>query len=242
MESRNPLSTKLLKIMEEKKSNLCIAADGMSIEKTLRLIEKVGNHICILKIHSEHFGGTMPHDEYMKILFECKKKYNFLLFQDAKFYDGAETIRLNYESLWAKYVDIVTIVPLCDQNLKALAEGAQNVTLPDDEPRGCLAVCELSFANMVPQDSQKFLEVAERNPDICIGIVAQKLPKRPGMIKAVPGINLKSNSDGKNQQWRTPDKIKADGADIFIVGRGITSLPESEWESAAVEYKELCYG
>lgn len=241
MASQNPLTKKLLKIIEDKKSNICVAADGMSIEKTLRLVEKIGKHICILKIHSEHFGGSMPHDEYMKILFASKKKYNFLLFQDAKFYDGAETIRLNYESLWAKYVDIVTIVPLCDQNLKALTEAVRNVKVPDDEPRGCLAVCEMSFANMVPQDCQKFLEVAERNPDICIGIVAQKLCKKPGMIKAVPGVNLQSKSDGKNQQWRTPEQIKEDGADIFIVGRGITSLPESEWESAVIKYKELCY-
>jgi orotidine 5'-phosphate decarboxylase subfamily 1 len=237
----NPLTRKLLSIRDEKKTNLCIAADGMSIEKTLRLIEKVGNHICILKIHSRQFGDDKPHKEYMERLYEYKKKYNFLLFEDAKFFDGAETVRLDYESHFAKYVDIVTVVPLGDDILKAIARGAKNAQLPDDEPRGCLAVCELSFANIIPLESEKYLEVAQRNSDICIGFIGQKLPKVANMIKAVPGVNLQNKTDGVNQQWRTPDQIKGDGADIFIVGRGVTSYPESEWESLAVKYKELCY-
>lgn len=241
----HPLVKKLFKIIMDKQTNLCLAADEMSMEKLLKLIEKVGPHICMLKIHSEQLGGKAPHDEHMATLYACKKRYNFLLFEDRKFFDGANTVRASYEALFAKYIDIVTVVPdFNDAIFRAIKEGASNQVDLAEEPRGCLAVCELSFANIIRPNGQQLLEVAERNSDICVGIIAQKLQvsDRNNMIKASPGVNLGARSDGTNQQWRSPDEVLTDGADILIVGRGITSAPEHEWETLAVRYKEFCFG
>lgn len=214
------------------------------MDQMLKLIERVGRHICILKIHSAQFGTNLSHDGKMQLLYDLKKKYNFLLFEDAKFFDGPETVRGVYQSSFAKYVDIVTVVPdFQDAIFNAIEAGAKNLELGEDEPRGCLAVCELSFANVIRPEGEKLLEIAERNQSICVGIIAQKLQvsDRSNMIKATPGVHLQKSDDGNSQQWRTPEKILEDGTDVMIVGRGITLAPEDEWESLAIQYKEQCF-
>lgn len=47
----HPLASKLLKIMEEKKSNLCVSADVTSSEELLQLADSLGPSICMLKTH-----------------------------------------------------------------------------------------------------------------------------------------------------------------------------------------------
>ena len=47
----HPLASKLLKIMEEKQSNLCVSADVTSSEELLQLAESLGPKICMLKTH-----------------------------------------------------------------------------------------------------------------------------------------------------------------------------------------------
>lgn len=47
----HPLASKLLKIMEEKQSNLCVSADVTSSDELLQLAESLGPKICMLKTH-----------------------------------------------------------------------------------------------------------------------------------------------------------------------------------------------
>ena len=47
----HPLGSKLLQIMEEKKSNLCVAADVTSCTELLALADTLGPKICLLKTH-----------------------------------------------------------------------------------------------------------------------------------------------------------------------------------------------
>ncbi|MEQ2160340.1 hypothetical protein GOODEAATRI_032724 [Goodea atripinnis] len=49
----HPLASKLLKIMEEKQSNLCISADVTSGKELLQLAESLGPKICMLKTHCD---------------------------------------------------------------------------------------------------------------------------------------------------------------------------------------------
>ena len=232
-----PLLQKLFRIMIDKKTNLCVAADGMSIEKTMRLIDKVGPHICILKLHCGHFGRIT--EEILQQLYNAKKRYNFLLFEDAKFADGPEAVRLTYEACFVKYIDIVTVYPDITKIFKGIDQAVSNANLPPDEPRGCLAVCDLSFAGVDRPNSERFIEVAEKNSPICIGIIGQKtqINDKYNMIKASPGVNLDRKGDNMDQQWRPPKQVLEDGADILIVGRGITTHPEDQWESLAIKYK-----
>lgn len=47
----HPLASKLLRTMEEKRSNLCVSADVTSSEELLRLADSLGPSVCLLKTH-----------------------------------------------------------------------------------------------------------------------------------------------------------------------------------------------
>lgn len=47
----HPLASKLLKIMEEKQSNLCVSADVTSSKELLQLADSLGPKVCVLKTH-----------------------------------------------------------------------------------------------------------------------------------------------------------------------------------------------
>lgn len=47
----HPLAAKLLNIMEEKQSNLCLSADVTTSEELLELADSLGPSICLLKTH-----------------------------------------------------------------------------------------------------------------------------------------------------------------------------------------------
>lgn len=61
----HPLGSKLLKIMEEKQSNLCVSADVTSSEELLHMADSLGPSVCILKTHVD-------------ILKVCEKALKFL--------------------------------------------------------------------------------------------------------------------------------------------------------------------
>lgn len=239
--SEHPLLKKLFKIIAEKKTNLCVAANFETIEETLNFVDKVGRHICILKTQCERNGEVS--EKNLKLLYEKKKKFNFLLFEDRKFNDGEETIKSIYK-MYVKYVDLVTVSPnFGDPIFNAIRTAAGEAKLSIDEPRGCLAVCEYSFAGYTGADPKLLLNIARRNSDICVGIIAQSLHVDDDctLVKLTPGVHLSRTSDGANQQWKHPAKVVANGADVIIVGRGIASAPSEELEQVACKYKEIAF-
>lgn len=235
---QSPLLRKLFGIMLEKKTNLCVAADLGDTASILKLAEEVGPHICLLKIHSENVGEVKKSD--LSQLNELKKKFNFLLFEDRKFFDGGKVVEQCYKNTYSDYVDLVTVFPNGgDAIFQAIRDGSKHV----DEPRGCLAVCELSFIGVIQPDAAKLLEVAERNRPTCVGIVAQSLnvSDDSSMIKLSPGVHLNRAGDDHNQQWRAPEEVMSSGTDVIIVGRGITEASRGQWGNLAKEYKELAW-
>lgn len=244
--SKNPLLKKLFKIIIEKQSNLCVAVDFSTLEETIDFIDRCGKHICIVKTHPQKYkdAGT---EESLAKLFAKKKEHNFLLFSDEKYYDSPDVVREMYEYTCMKYADLVTMVPVSgDDSFKAFRLALNNSQLPDDEPRGCLAVCEVSFGSFdaaSPKDPQGCLEVAARNSDFCLGIVAQNLriPDGCDMIKATPGVHLCRTDGGLSQKWKPPSDAIGRGADIVIVGRGIIASPKDEQEMVCCQYKEASY-
>lgn len=239
--SDKPLMKKLFKIITEKKTNLCVAANFDTIEDCLKLVDKIGNHICMLKTQSLGYEGCP--EENLRLLYEKKKKYNFLLFEDIKYNDGPEINARYYKNTCVKYVDLVTVDAACgNETFQELEKVAKNAELPIDEPRGCLLVCELSFKGHEQPDPIKALSKAESNR-FCAGIIAQKLnvSEPLSLFKATPGVHLSSSSDGLGQQWNHPSVVVGNGADVLIVGRGIVSSPENDWENLTIAYKEASY-
>ena len=65
----------------------------------------------------------------------------------------------------------------------------------------------------------------------------------PDFIQMTPGVSLVSRGDNLGQNYVSiEDAIKERGADIIIVGRGITSCPnEKMMIETAKQYKELAW-
>ena len=80
--------------------------------------------------------------------------------------------------------------------------------------------------------------MAEHENSFAMGLVCQsRLSQRPDLLQLTPGVNMASKGDSLGQQYVTPtNAVLERGADVIIVGRGITRA-ENVAETAA-KYKE----
>ncbi|XP_018493903.1 LOW QUALITY PROTEIN: uridine 5'-monophosphate synthase-like [Galendromus occidentalis] len=220
--AKHPVSAKLLKFVNKKKTNLCVAIDVETTAELLELTSKVAPYVCAVKTHVDQLSDFV----YEKVIPELKRlseEHSFLLFEDRKFGDIGETVRAQYGggvfkiSEWA---DIVTVhgVPGAGviQGLKSAAS----------EKNACIIVAEMSSAGALTDDSYKkaCASMVESNADFVIGTVSQsRVVKSPEFIQFTPGVNFELSGDGKGQQYVPPEVAISDrGADIVIVGRGVT--------------------
>lgn len=75
-----------------------------------------------------------------------------------------------------------------------------------------------------------------------LGIVCQSslFQNNPGMLQLTPGIQIGSKQDNLGQQYNTPDHAILElGADIAVVGRGITKAVDPQ--AMALKYQELLW-
>ena len=98
----NPLAIKLLKLMSDKKTNLALSADVTCKKKLLELANILGPYICILKTHIDIIEDFDA--ELITRLQNLAVQHNFLLFEDRKFADIGNTVRLQY---FAKIVSVI---------------------------------------------------------------------------------------------------------------------------------------
>ena len=216
----NKTAQKLLTIMEQKKTNLAVAADVTSKKELLALADIVGPEICLLKTHIDII------DDFDQDLIEQLKKlatkHTFLLFEDRKFADIGNTTRLQYEGGMyriADWADMITAhtVPgpgiIDGLKLAGLKRGRGVILLPQMSSKGTLAIGNYT---------QETIKMAQQHTDFVIGFIARDLDNNdPHFIRFTPGIKLKTGSDNLGQQYWTPERALKSGADIIIVGRGI---------------------
>lgn len=124
--AKNEVSRALLNIMDQKNTNLCLAADLCKTADILNLVQSVGPYICLLKTHVDFIEDFS--EDFGKKLQALARKHNFLVMEDRKFADIGNTVESQYTkgvykiSSWA---DLVTVHSLPgDGILKALKEAA----------------------------------------------------------------------------------------------------------------------
>lgn len=81
----SPVAAYLLRLIEIKKTNLCVSADVNTTRELLQLAEEVGDSICLLKTHADIINDFGPRT--IEGLKEIAAKKHFLVFEDRKFGD-----------------------------------------------------------------------------------------------------------------------------------------------------------
>ncbi|KAJ8926373.1 hypothetical protein NQ314_021262 [Rhamnusium bicolor] len=238
--AKNPVAAELFQIMATKQTNLCVAADLTISTDILNLAEQVGPYICVFKTHIDIIEDFHPN--LLKPLQEIAERHNFILFEDRKFADIGKTVELQYSkgiyqvSSWAKLVTAHSITG--KGVLDAIKE---SVGL---EKRGVFLLAETSAAGSLINENytEATLTLAEQYPELIAGIVCQSplFLQTPGLIQLTPGVQLEAKSDNLGQQYNSPESVILEkGADVAVVGRGITKSAKPE--IAAEKYKNLLW-
>jgi uridine monophosphate synthetase len=232
----NPLGQALFELMAEKQTNLSIAADVTSGEELLEIAASLGSEICVLKTHIDIVKDFSP--ALVTKLLTLAKKHNFLIFEDRKFADIGNTVKLQYQegvyqiSDWAHIIN-AHVVPG-----PGIIEGLRSVGLR--QSRGLLLIASMSSKGNLADSAyqKKCVKLALEYDGFVIGFIAtDKLDAKPYFIKFMPGINLANTSDKLKQQYVSPkEAIMERGADVIIVGRGIYESPSPK--EIAIKYRK----
>lgn len=222
--TKSEVSKTLFKIMELKKTNLCIAADLTKAEDILNLVEQTGPYICLLKTHADIIEDFSVN--FVNSLKSLAEKHNFLIMEDRKFADIGNTVSLQYAKgsyLISSWADLVTAHSLPGAGI---LKGLRSALNGNSKTRGVFLLSEMSSeGNLItPEYSAKTLDMAADNKysDFVSGIVSQSSISSVGLIQLTPGVKIEEGVDSLGQQYNTPEYIVNEkGADIAVVGRGI---------------------
>nr|XP_057938116.1 uridine 5'-monophosphate synthase [Doryrhamphus excisus] len=231
------LGSKLLTIMVDKQSNLCLSADVSSSEELLHMADTLGPKICLLKTHVDILKDfTVAFSQKLQAVAE---KHNFLIFEDRKFADIGNTVKHQYEggvyqiSSWSHIVNAHAVPG------PGVVSGLASVGRPLG--RGCLLIAQMSSqGSLVNEEYTKaVVKMAEENSDFVMGFICgSKITKRPEFIHMTPGVQMKAGGDALGQQYNTPEEVIYNkGSDVIIVGRGILEAPDRL--EAAEAYRKL---
>ena len=139
--SPNKVTQKLFQIVLEKKTNVCVAVDCVSSQEMLKIVEKVGPYVAVIKIHQDIIRDWT--DETSSKLRSLADACSFLIFEDRKYADIGNTVELQAFNV-VTWADIVTVHGVSGPGvLEAIDREAQKAK----RDVGALMVAEMSCAD-----------------------------------------------------------------------------------------------
>jgi len=244
----NPAAKRLFSLMVEKKTNLALANDETDSKIFLKLADTLGPEIAVLKTHIDVIKDFTP--SLIQKLNNLARKHNFLIFEDRKFADIGNTVKLQYTkgiykiADWANFVNL-HVVP-GPGIVKALAEAIREKN--DGKERGIIILAQMTSEGTLATGEYTKAAVNMANPfkEAVSGYIgAGSVPKRlkelasladMGQVIFAPGVQFAAKEDALGQQYATPEEAVFAGADCIIVGRGISGAENPL--HAAEEYRQ----
>jgi uridine monophosphate synthetase len=237
--ARHPMAQKLFKCMEDKQTNLGIAADLTSQEKVLELAEKLGPLICVFKTHVDILSDFTP--DFGKRLQQIAKKHQFLIFEDRKFADIGATAALQYAGGIYKIADWADLVNAHIVPGPGIIEGLK--TVGHAKGKGLLLLAEMSSDQTLAKGAytKKAVLFAEQYSEYVMGFISlRKISQNPAFIHMTPGVKLHPGKDALGQRYRTVEQVIAKQfSDLILVGRDITHA-QNPWAQAKT-YRDLAW-
>ena len=233
----NPIAIKLLQLMSNKKTNLALSADVTSKKKLLQLADSLGPYICMLKTHIDIIEDFDA--ELIIKLQNLAAQHDFLLFEDRKFADIGNTVRLQYESGIYRIADWADIVTVHAVPGPGVLEGLKVSGLP--RGHAALLLIEMSAKGNLAKGEYRAsaLQMARQHRDFVMGFITQHslLPEDSGFINFTPGVQFNTKSDTLGQRYITPEQaIIQAKSDVIIVGRGIYTAEDPQ--QAGIQYQQ----
>ncbi|MBI2416811.1 MAG: orotidine-5'-phosphate decarboxylase [Ignavibacteriales bacterium] len=241
----NASTASLLQTMQRKQSNLVLSLDVDTEKEFFAIVEQCGKHIAMLKTHIDILADFSP--AFINRLQEAAKAYDFKIFEDRKFADIGNTVRMQYRggiykiADWSEFVTVHAIAG--EAILNGLFDGLAN--------RSSFLLARMSAKNNLISENytRKVLEIGKNNRHVVSGFIGHgkdekdirlfknKIPA--GMLLLMPGVQMESKGDGLGQQYITPEMAVRGGADMIIVGRGITHAASPA--EASERYRETAW-
>ena len=219
----HPVAQRLLAIRDAKQSNLCVAADLCDAADILRLCERIGPLICVLKMHADTVDNWTA--ETASALRAAADRHNFLLFEDRKFADIGHTVMCQASGGVHRIVAWADLINAHGIPGRGVVDGLRQACQASGRAVGLLLVAQMSSkGNLIDSAyTERCLAMAREARDLCIGFIAQeRLDDSGALLVMTPGVQLAAGGDALGQQYNTPaDVIGCRGADFIIVGRGI---------------------
>ena len=165
----NSVTKRVFQIMLEKRSNLCVAVDSNAAKEVLRVVEIIGPHVVVVKLHQDVVQDWTEETE--KQIVALANRHNFLLFEDRKLADIGNTVRLQAERVvgWA---DLVTVHGVGGPGV---LEGVHAAANGKGREVGALIVAEMSsVGNLANGEYTKgCVEMGEARPGLVSGFICQ---------------------------------------------------------------------
>lgn len=113
-----------------------------------------------------------------------------------------------------------------------------------NKERGVFLLAETSTAGSLIDSNyvKETVKLASEYSDLVMGLVCQSplLVDKPEFVQLTPGVQLGIDGDNLGQQYNSPEQVVLErGADVAVVGRGITQADNPE--EAAEKYKKLLW-
>jgi orotidine-5'-phosphate decarboxylase len=211
------------------KDALALALDVADPDAALALAERLGNHFGIAKIGLELYSAAGP--DIVRRLVAA----NYRVFLDLKFHDIPTTVRRASRvvaRLGVAYVTIHTAggAAMLEAAAEGLDEGARDAGLVT--PLG-LGVTVLTSDPTPPEAllAERAM-LAARSGLAGVVCAAPDLPivrrAAPGLITVVPGTRELNWPSNDQQRVMTPAEAIAGGADVLVIGRGVTAAVDPQ--------------